>query len=248
MLEIAEDKKSRMLLTGPWSIAKVPDDPQGEWCLYHHPPTGEERRIPLARGAHDAIERLFACLSACKGLEIEAYDSVTVVSRIAELEARLVVVSTMLFSALRHYLGQHLSLREVEKQLIIGVYLAMGNVRKSANLLGISNRKMHYKLKEYRDKGELPSVRDVRKKALGSETLGATPYLFIPTLTEEEKKRYGAYLPVHNLGVEELCAAIENRKETVGSPAHSARDTEQFYRRQQARAMLEMELSIRQAR
>jgi DNA-binding NtrC family response regulator len=44
-----------------------------------------------------------------------------------------------------------LTLREIERRAILETWRAVGNVKAAAEMLGISERKVHYRIKEYRD-------------------------------------------------------------------------------------------------
>jgi len=49
------------------------------------------------------------------------------------------------------------TLREIECEAILGTYEALGTIRGAAEVLGVSERKIHYRLKEYRQEGRIPS-------------------------------------------------------------------------------------------
>jgi DNA-binding NtrC family response regulator len=52
-----------------------------------------------------------------------------------------------------------LTLAEVEREAIVATYAAVGTIRGTAEMLGVSERKIHYRLKEYRRAGVLPRGR-----------------------------------------------------------------------------------------
>jgi DNA-binding NtrC family response regulator len=69
-----------------------------------------------------------------------------------------------------------MTLRQIERTAILDTYAALGTVKGAAEALGVSERKLHYRLKQYREDGSTSArLRNVARRSADDEEEGDAP-------------------------------------------------------------------------
>jgi DNA-binding NtrC family response regulator len=167
-------------------------DVLGLWEHFVAEGTSREHRAPLKTSA----------AAQCVLLRHQWPGNIRELQNVAEHALTVALGDTIGTADLPEYLAEHssrpdprrslagLTMKEVERLSILDTYEALGTVKASAEALGISERKIHYRLKEYR-KGVRGTGRRRRKTRPSTQTpIAPRPTVRILLAEDDDEVRW----------------------------------------------------------